>query len=483
MSAASPARRGPHGLAVILFVLVWLSAAWFGSWEFNANNGTRMYGAIALAEHRRAAIDEFQDLTIDKARFGDHWYIDKAPGITLLASPVVWIADSVNGDKADDYTYGTGDWPFGRYMRLRVRLTAALVCATLTALAAVLLMDWGTGLTGRPAAGVAAALAYALGSPIWGFSGTIFGHAPASALLLIAAWAIWRGSAGAREWVRWRYPLLAGGALGSAVCIEFPAALPGIVIAAWGLWRLRPVPRPLALRAAGVTVAAGLVFVAPVPLYNLFAFGTPFRLGYSGVVGFDGMQQGLFGLTWPKPETLWAITLGLRRGLFWVAPALLAAPFGFWRLWRIGQREVVVLALAVALAVLCVNASYFYWDGGNSTGPRHALPAVAFLALGVAGAWHRAGRWIVGVLLLFAIAINLLIATTDTLVPPEFTYPLLDPILPQFRAWNIRTFPSEWLGWSPARGLALYLALSLPLLVAAVHLARVAGRSDPPAAG
>ncbi|RDE04770.1 hypothetical protein [Sphingomonas aracearum] len=463
---AAPLARGPHGLAAVLFALVWISCSWFGSWEFNANNGTRLYGAIALAEHGRATIDEFQDLTIDKARFGDHWYIDKAPGITLLATPVVWAVDRVTGDKADDYTFGAGDWPFGRYMRLRMRLTAWAVCATLTALAAVLVMDWGTGLTGNPAAGTAAALAYALGSPIWGFSGTIFGHAPAAALLVIAAWAVWRGSASLREWSRWRYPLLAGGTLGAAVTIEFPAAIPGLVIAAWGLWRLRVLPRALALRTMALTIAAGLVLVAPVPLYNLFAFGTPFKLGYSGVVGFDGMQQGLFGLTWPKPATLWAITLGFRRGLVWLAPALVLAPWGLWRLWRGGQREVVVLAIAAALAVLCVNASYFYWDGGNSTGPRHALPAVAFLALGVAGAWRRegAGRWLAIGLLALALPINLLVAAADTLAPPEYAFPLLDPVWTQFRGWNIRTLPSECWGWSPARGLALYLALAIPLL-------------------
>ena len=32
-----------------------------------------------------ARIDEFRDLTIDKAEFGGHVYLDKAPGMTLLA--------------------------------------------------------------------------------------------------------------------------------------------------------------------------------------------------------------------------------------------------------------------------------------------------------------------------------------------------------------------------------------------------------------
>jgi hypothetical protein len=132
---------------------------------------------------------------------------------------------------------------------------------------------------------------------------------------------------------------------------------------------------------------------------------------------------------------------------------------------------VVVLAVAAAVAVLCVNASYFYWDGGNSTGPRHALPAVPFLALGVAGAWHRQGRWLLLALLAVALPLNLLIATAEPLTPPEFAFPPLDPVLAQFRLWNIRTLPSEWWGWTPARGLALYLALAVPLLALACQQA------------
>ncbi|HEX7655466.1 MAG TPA: hypothetical protein VF404_00570, partial [Sphingomonas sp.] len=87
-------------LAALLFVLVWLSGAWFGSDELNPNNATRMFAAISLVEHHDATIDEFGALTIDKADFGGHTYMDKAPGMTLMAVPIVAATNWVTGTSA-----------------------------------------------------------------------------------------------------------------------------------------------------------------------------------------------------------------------------------------------------------------------------------------------------------------------------------------------------------------------------------------------
>ena len=78
---------------LLLFALVWLSCVWFGSWALNPNNATRMYAGMALVERGDARIDQYQALTIDKAEFGGHFYMDKAPGMTLLSLPAMAIAD------------------------------------------------------------------------------------------------------------------------------------------------------------------------------------------------------------------------------------------------------------------------------------------------------------------------------------------------------------------------------------------------------
>lgn len=478
----TPLVRGPHGVALVLFALVWFSCTWFGSWELNPNNATRLFAAFAIVERGDARIDRFQSLTIDKAQFGDHYYMDKAPGMTLMAVPLVWATDKVTGGETRDLVIDAANPRLARFMLLRLRVAVALGAALLTAFAAVLLLDMATGITASPAAGVFAALSYALGSVVWGWSTTMLGHAPVAALLLIATWAIWRGTGGAGEIKRWRYPLMAGLALGWAVGIEFQAALGGVAIGLWAIWRTQGMAWRARGRVLAVAVVAGVVSVLPLFAYNLFAFGTVFRLGYQGVVGFNGMQQGLFGLTYPKPEALFGILFGVRRGLLWVSPVIVLGGFGVARMIRArATRDLGVLAAAVIGIVLLVNASYVYWDGGASIGPRHSVPAIPFLAIGLAALWGEwRARWqrvVLVALLALSMVINLMIASTDVFGSEAYADPLWDrTIVGMFLPGNLSTIPSDFFGWGAWRGFGLYLDIAVPLLVLLVLWTRAAER-------
>ncbi|MBV9747796.1 MAG: hypothetical protein JO157_03170, partial [Acetobacteraceae bacterium] len=166
-----------RAIPLILALLTWFSCAWFGSWELNPNNATRLFAAISMVEDGRATIDPFAPLTIDKAQFGGHAYLDKAPGMTLMALPAVALADAWTGERASQLQLQADDPAFARYLRLRLRLAVAIGPAVLTALAVAALYDLALGLTGSAAAALFAALGFGLGSPVWGWSTTIFGHA------------------------------------------------------------------------------------------------------------------------------------------------------------------------------------------------------------------------------------------------------------------------------------------------------------------
>lgn len=454
--------RGGLATRALLFLLVWLSVAWFGSWELNPNNAVRMFAAISLVEDGDATIDEFAPLTIDKATFGEHAYLDKAPGMTLMAMPAVAAVNASSGWRSADVGMAPGAPDMAQFLRARQWAAVAIGPALLTALAAVLLYDIGWGLTGRAGAALFGALGYALGSPIWGWSGTLLGHATVAAMYVVAVWSFLRPP-------RWSTALTGGAALGWAVVVEYQAALAGSVIALWavaGWWRQPGGPRAIAAAAIG-----GIVALLPLAAYNMVAFGTPFRVGYSGVVGFEGMNQGLFGLTWPRPMVLLEILLGDRRGLFWVAPVLLIAPLGLAALSDERRTRGLAIAAAVAAAVvLLVNASYFYWDGGNSTGPRHAMPAVALLAIGLAPWWaslrSSLARVAGAALLGLSIAINAVIAAADVFAPPEVRYPFWRYVVERrFLPGDLTTFPSEWLDWTRWTGFWCWAAMASVLTV------------------
>ncbi|MEG3144917.1 glycosyltransferase family 39 protein [Sphingomonas sp. RT2P30] len=481
MSERAGMTRGSHGVTAGLFVLVWLSCVWFGSWSLNPNNATRLFGALALVEQHDARIDRFESLTIDKAQFGNHHYIDKAPGMTLMAVPWVWAANAATHSTSRDYVIDITNPRLEKFLALRLQLAVAFGTALLTAFAAVLLFDLGTGITGSVTAGLVAALGYALGSIVWGWSTTLFGHAPVAALLTIATWAVWRGTGGPRELDRWRYPVMAGAALGWALEVEFTAIFGGVAIGLWALWRTRRLDAARRWRIYGVTVVVALLMLVPLALYNQLAFGTPFKLGYEGVVGFNGMQQGLFGLTYPKADILFRIIFSPRRGLLLVAPVLLLGAIGLDRTIRNpATRDVGILAAGVAMVVLLVNASYVYWDGGASTGPRHSVVAIPFLALGLAPFWAslRSGwaKRATATLLGLSILLNLAIATTDIFDSDGFDFPLWERNASILASGKLTSLPSDWWGWSPWRGVALYLFLAVPLLVTMILSARRADR-------
>jgi len=453
-----------RSIPLLLFVLVWLSTGWFGSWEGNPNNATRLFAAIELVERGDARIDGWAPLTIDKAVFDGHVYLDKAPGMTLLALPAVALADAVTGERATGSAKLPGDVRLDRFLKLRLRLAAITGPALLTAIAAVLLYDLGLALTGRAAAGLVAALGYALGSPIWGLSTTIMGHAAVAALFVIAIWALWRAAIRGQG-----APALLGGlALGYAVVVEYQAVLAGSAIALWGAWRLRT--HPDRARLLGLAAAGGIVGLMPLLAYNLIAFGTPFRIGYAGVQGFEGMQYGLFGLGVPRLSVLFEIVFGDRRGLIWVAPVLVLAAPGLVMLAEDRRgRGIGLAAIAVVAIGLLVNAAYVYWDGGNATGPRHAMAMAGLLALGLAPFWaelrHGWQRVATAGLLGVSIAINLMIAAAEIFAPPEYRFPLWSAVYDlRFRHGDLRTIPSDWWGWTTWHGLWLYLGLALPLL-------------------
>lgn len=471
MTTPTPLRRDP--VAWLILMLVWFSCAWFGSWEFNPNNAVRMFAAVSLAEDGDATIDEFAALTIDKARFGDHAYSDKAPGVTLLSVPIVAAADAWSGQTAHQFTPAFENREFNRFLKIRIRLVAALVFAVLTAIAAMLLYDLGRRWFGGVDAGVVTALSYGLGTTAWGWSTTIFGHAAVAALLVIATWAVWRGTEGQR--LRSGYAVVAGLALGWAVLIEHSALIAGLPVAGLAYWQTREQPMAARVRVAGIAGAAGATALVALLAYNVVAFGTPFRLGYSGVTDFAGMQQGLFGLTYPKPDVLFELVFGERRGVLWVAPILIVAPFGLSILIHDPAMRVRGwFALAAAAIPFLINASYFYWDGGNATGPRHAVPAFGFLALAIGAFWARAGtrsRAAVAALLAGSITLNMVIASAEITAPGGETQALRKAVIAErFDPGYLRTVADEWWGFTPWQGLAIWAVVAGLLMTALLAL-------------
>jgi hypothetical protein len=159
--------------------------------------------------------------------------------------------------------------------------------------------------------------------------------------------------------------------------------------------------------------------------YQQAAFGSPWRPGYALVSRPDfaeGMSHGLMGVQAPRLGVLGALLLGRARGLLYLSPVLLLGFVGLGirlrEVWRApAARAETLAAIAIVLYFLLMNAGYYMWYGGSALGPRHLIPALPFLCLGIPFSLRRRGGAVLGILLAVSIA-NQLAGTAVSAAAP-----------------------------------------------------------------
>jgi hypothetical protein len=170
--------------------------------------------------------------------------------------------------------------------------------------------------------------------------------------------------------------------------------------------------------AAGA--AAGTI---PMFAFNLWAFGDPLELAYGAAIESPGLNgheviglngDGFFGISAPQVDS--AIDLLLAgRGLLVLTPILVMAVVGTLMLRRGTRRTEANVILAIAAVYFVYNSGYWLPFGGGTPGPRFLIPALPFLALGLATAYRR----------LPALTLSLAIPSAMFMVIGSLTYPLI----------------------------------------------------------
>jgi hypothetical protein len=450
-----------------IFLVVWTAAVFFGPGgsSGNANTVSHVAPIFTLVEHGSLRIDEFAALTIDKASLEGHAYSDKAPGQMLAAFPAVWALIALAHASGYSTTPLVGD-EFTPFYRVAVWVAVAATSAPFAALGAACLYRLARHLKASRGGALFASLSLGLATPMLGWASVLFSHAMAGGALFVAFTLVILGSepdSGTRA--PWRCGIAAGAALGTAISTEYTALLPGLIIGLMGLARLRLLARPRALALIGGALLGGLPFALALGAYNSAAFGSPIHLGYSSVEGFDGMKQGFFGVSAPSLVVLGEIVGSPRRGVLWLAPELIAVPLAMRAALRIWPLEIIGAVMAIVAAYLLLNASYYYWDGGWSTGPRHIVASLPFACLPLAALWDCASTRMRQLYLAasgLGAALSVSSAAVDMTAPGFVDFPIRQYLLPLFIRGRVHNFPA-------ALGLNGYLSmLVLPLVLGGV---------------
>ena len=190
-------------------------------------------------------------------------------------------------------------------------------------------------------------------------------------------------------------------------------------------------------RQVGWFILGGLPPVLLLMGYNTLCFENPFTLAYCYEFNPDfreNMAQGVMGITDLKPEAFWGLTLGPRRGVFFISPFLLLALPGFYFFFqRRDLRREFWVCLCVVQAFFWYNASYYLWWGGGTFGPRFLIPMLPFLALPTVFCFdHENGRLVSRVLAVVSMLfVTVATATASTGASPA-TFGIQDAANPLF---------------------------------------------------
>jgi hypothetical protein len=390
-------RRVVWTLAIVVFA----SFAYFvpaPAW----NQNSRFALTRALVERGTTIIDPDHETTGDKSFRDGHFYCDKAPGASWLAAipySLVFVVRQIAGGELpaasvvplDPMDAKAGRTPtlaerkpgdrivYNRAHRLGAYIATALSTGVVSVLG--VLAVWLVALGrcgGRVAIASACALTYGLATPAFAYSTALYGHQTCGALLAVAFAVLALTPRGRASRA---LAILVGSALAIAVTVEYTAAVVAVGFTAWWWWTQGS-------RATVWVVVAATPWALALAAYHTAAFGHPLSTGYDWVY-LEEFAEGMrvrYGIAAPDPSVLLAITFGSYRGLFYVAPVLLLAVWGTLR--DLGDRDggrrlAGAVATACAVYYLLLNAGYYMWDGGAAIGPRHTVPMLGLLSVGL----------------------------------------------------------------------------------------------------
>jgi 4-amino-4-deoxy-L-arabinose transferase-like glycosyltransferase len=224
-------------------------------------------------------------------------------------------------------------------------------------------------------ASILAALTFGTCTFAWFYARTFMTEPASTFFLVLTFYAMLRFKGGRRlTWL-----CLSGFGLGLAILVRMqnmivlPAFAIWLIFELWVSQRLYLKSRLSAAVLWTVPVFASLAIIAE---YNYLRFGSITDTGWKTqvlpVIFQNPLYVGLYGFL-----------LSPGKSIFWYAPILAPAVYGWKFLWRKSPKITAVLAMLIA-SYLLFYSHYHWWPGGGAWGPRFMVELLPFLMIGLA---------------------------------------------------------------------------------------------------
>ena len=274
-------------------------------------------------------------------------------------------------------------------------------------------------------------VAYSLGSLAFTYGLLFTGHHQAALALGGAFLALEEARRRDRAWLL----VLGGFFLAAAPAMEYPAALPALVL---GLYAMR-VPGRLH-RLGWIALGASLP-VLGLMAYHHAAFGSPLSTPYDFLENASfqrDMAPGYQGVALPNLASFLGMFFSPAAGLFFYSGWLLLFAPGLVHMWRSGRRWTLVAVVGSTLAGLYFGASLPNWRKmlGWTLGPRYLTFMVPLMTVGAAWGirWlEKRSDLVMGLVGALVLASILLTGVPSFLLPHSpmhFTNPVFQLHLP-----------------------------------------------------
>lgn len=349
---------------MICFILsVWVYAYFYQAGGWNQNSRFDLVRSlVAEGTHR---IDNYAYNTGDLSKVNDHYYCDKAPGLSWLGVLPYY------GFRL----FFPTEHPDIRYLSIASYLVTVFTVSIPSALA-VSMLYYLLGMFALPASWkILITVGYAFGTLAFPYATLFYGHQTATAFLFIAFTLL----------VRLKHAGFLsltgiGILLGLAVSVDYTCILAVIPICFYAVYRF-PRFRQITPLFSGI-LAIGII----IGIYHTLYFGSPFTLAYHFSTRPHRHLGGFMGIGVPRFQVLYTILFSRYRGLFYTAPWLIAGGFGLITAF-VKKRFIpeMLAALTIIIGFCWLNASVVDWEGGWTIGPRYLIPLLPFLSFGTAG--------------------------------------------------------------------------------------------------